>query len=67
MLFVIDSPSSDQSNGATHAVVLFDCDGTIALIPRSRMLSRDQETCVVKWPCGKLKGNIVFEGKNYYF
>ncbi|XP_065914063.1 C-type lectin domain-containing protein 180-like [Dysidea avara] len=59
---VEDSPSSDQSNGATHAVVLFDCDGTIALIPRSRMLSRDQETCVVKWPCGKLKGNIAFEG-----
>ena len=53
---------SSSSTGATHAVVIFDCDSLIAVIRISHMVTSDNETCVVKWLSGRLSGNIIFEG-----
>ena len=66
-IFVTESGSNRANDAAaTHAVVVFDSDSSVSLIPRSRLLCRDGQTCIVKWPCGKLTGKIVFEGKTGY-
>ena len=60
-----ESVTSATGSSATHVLVFFERDESVAVLPTSRIIreKHTDKTCTVKWFNGKWRGDILFEGK----
>ena len=65
-----DTKASGESSGKEHALVMFEKDESLSIIPRNKIVSLEvdvHQPCTVKWTDGKkYNAEVLFLGKHHY-